>query len=264
MATPWRGQSSKPAAQAAQVSNTQFASVSTSKDVVLNLTTAEGDKVSISLAASSQSDYLNYLETGQDADGSYARQLQMFSTASSQDFTMSVQGDLNEQELKDLGTVLTTVDKMMTNFVQGRLEPMMAKAAKLARLDTVSELTLEMSYSRQVSVAQQTQVQQAPDPLGTTYNAQGQLNDAQLAAAPVESDAAQLQSQIATDADNLSTAMAKQLARVQDYADYLHNALNRIFDKHRRHVEKSNPNNAAGPALIDRIHKDLLDKMKGG
>jgi hypothetical protein len=261
MASPWNANVSKQPSQSVQIAKTQLASVSTSQDVALNLTTDEGDKISISLAASTQSDYLNYQVAGQDQDGNYAGQLQMFSTNSEQDFTMTVEGNLNDQERKDIGQVLKTIDKMMTNFVQGRLEPMIAKAGKLTQLDTISGLYLKMSYTRDVLVAQRTETQTVSDPLGATYDSQGKLTETPPALAPQQSESTQPQSQVTAEADDLSTAMAKKLAQVREYADRLSDAVKQMFDKHRHHVEKLNPHDAFGPALIGRMHKDLLAKM---
>jgi hypothetical protein len=248
--------------QAVQVAKTQVARLSTSQNVELNLTTDEGDTVSISLAASTQADYLKYLETGQDQDGQYANQLQMSSSNSEQGFTVTVNGDLNEQERKDIGKVLKIVDQMMTNFVQGHLEPMMAKAGKLSQLDSISDLSLEMSYSRQVLVAQQTKVQPASDSLGTTYDSQGQLTATQPTIASQQPDSTQLQNQVTAKADDLSTAMAKQLAPMREFVDRMQGAVKQIFDKYRQRVEKFNSDNAFGSALIDRMHKDLLAKIQ--
>jgi len=261
MVPPWNGQISKPTSQAVQVANTQVTLVSTNQEVVLNLTTNEGDKISISLAARTQSDYLKYLETGQDKEGSYARQLQMFSTNSEQNFTMTVEGNLNEQERKDIDKVLKTIDKMMTNFVQGHLEPMMTKANGLPQLDNISGLSLKMSYTRDVLVAQQTEIQRVSDPLGTTYDSRGQLTGMRPVLATEQPKFTQPQSQITAEADDLSTAMAKQLTQVREFSTRLSSAIKQIFDKYRQYVEKLNPDDAFGPALIDHMHKDLLAKM---
>jgi hypothetical protein len=256
-AAPWTGQTSKSASQSTKNTSTQLTSVSTSQGVELDLTTKEGDKVSISLAASAQADYLHYLETGQDANGAYAQQLQMYSARSEQGFTISVDGNLSDQERSDLRKVLSTIDSIMADFVQGNLDPIAAKADKLSQLDTVSGFSLDMSYSRYV---QQTNIQTTSDPLAT-YNSQGQLAGTQAAAASEPSGSAQILNQVAANADDATTAMAKQLAQVQDSVKHLLGALRRIFDKHRQQVEKSNPNDASAPALIDRMHDDLLAKM---
>jgi hypothetical protein len=261
MTSPWNGQTSKPASQTTKVADTQLAQVSASQNVVLNLTTNEGDTVSLSLAARTQSDYLNYLETGQNEQGAYAHQLQMFSTASQQDFTLTVQGDLNQQERQDIGKALRTIDQMMSDFVQGHLEPMIAKAQNLTQLDTISGLSLQMSFTQGVLLAHQTEVQGGSDPLGAIYDSQGQLTRTRPAIASQPPESAQLRSRAAAQADDLSSAMAQQLAPVRDFAERLQGALKRIFDKYRQRADKLNPNDAFGPSLIDRIHKNLLAKM---
>jgi hypothetical protein len=258
---PWKNQIAKPATQPVQTTNTQVMQVFTSQNVVLNLTTKEGDNVSISLAASTQSDFLKYQETRQDNEGGYVRQSQMYSSDSEKNFKMTVDGDLSEQERKDIGKVLKTIDNMMADFVQGHLEPAIEKAGKLSQLDTISGLSLDMSYTRNVLVAQQTEVQVGSDPLGTTYDSQGQLTETRPAIASQQPESTQPQSQVSAEADDVSTIVAKQLAQVQKFADSLLGAVKQIFDKYRQRVEKLNPDDGFGPSLIDRMHNDVLAKL---
>jgi hypothetical protein len=255
--TPWSGQTSKSASQAAKTTDTRLKSVSTSQNMVLNLTTDEGDKLSISLAASAQSDYLQYRETGQNADGRYARTVQMYSMQAERSYSITVDGNLSDEELSDIGQVLTSIDSMMSDFVQGRLEPILAEADKLSGLDTVSDFSIDMTYARNVTSAHQTQVQTA-DSLGTIYDSNGQIAESPSATALPQ--VAQLRNQAASEADDVTSAMAEQLAKVQDSVQKLLDALQQIFDKHRENVENSNPNDGFGPALIDRMHSDLLAK----
>jgi hypothetical protein len=259
MESPWKGNTAKQPLQSVQIANTRTTQVLSSGNVALNLTTNDGDKVSISLAASTQSDYLNYMAIGQDTEGDYASQLQMSSTKSEQGFTMTVEGDLNEQELKDIGTALKTIDKMMTSFVQGRLEPIVAKADKSSQLDSISNLSLKMSFTQNALTIDRTETQYVNEPQGGTYDAQGRMTESRPA--PNQSGSAQLQNRIMAEADDLSTNMAKQLAKMRKLADHLSDAVRQIFDKNRQYVKKLNPDDAFGPALIDRMHKDLLAKM---
>lgn len=257
--TPWSGQTSKSASQATKTTDTRLKSVSTSQSMVLNLTTEEGDKLSISLAASAQSDYLRYRETGQNADGRYARTVQMYSMQSERSYSITVDGNLSDQELSDIGQVLTSIDSMMSDFVQGRLEPILAEADKLSGLDTVSDFSIDMTYARNVTSAHQTQVQTA-DSLGTIYDSNGQIAETPSATATALPQVAQLRNQAASEADDVTSAMAEQLATVQDSVQKLLGALQQIFDNHRANVENSNPNDGFGPALIDRMHSNLLAK----
>jgi hypothetical protein len=260
-APAWPGPVASSTDTSSQLTQTQLAMTSESRDVELNLTTKEGDKVSLSLEARSQALYLNYLEAGNDKEQEYARQLQLFAAESEQDFTMTVEGDLNEEERKEIGKILKTIDRMMASFVKGRIEPMLAKADKLTELDTIAGLSLEMSYSRNVLVAQQTENKIVSTPQGITYDPRGKLAEPPTTTAVPPSTADHPAAKDTGEADALAEAMAKHLAQVNEFADRLLGAVKQIFDKYRQQVEKLSPNNAAAPALIDRIQEGLLARM---
>jgi hypothetical protein len=258
MTSPWWGQNFKTNAQASQVANARMTSVATSQDVALNLTTTEGDTVSISMAASAQADYLKYLETGQDENGVYAHQLEAYSADSQQSFSMTVNGDLNQEELDDIGQALKIIDRMMGSFVQGRLEPVLAQAGKLAQLDTVSDLALDMSYTKSVLVVQQSQVQNAAATPNSESGSRSQLADAGRTSSSL---AQSTQSQLSMEAAELSASMAKQLSLVKEFTKQLHSSVQQIFDKYRQRLQQSNSNDSFGTNLIDRIHDDLAAKL---
>jgi hypothetical protein len=260
-APAWPGPVDSSTDTSAQLTQTQLVMTSESRDVELNLTTKEGDKVSLSLDARSQALYLNYLEAGNDKEQEYARQLQLFAAESEQDFTMTVEGDLNEEERKEIGKILKTIDRMMASFVKGRIEPVLAKADKLTELDTIAGLSLEMSYSRNVLVAQQTENKIVSTPQGITYDPRGKLAELPTTTAVPPSTADHPAAKDTGEADALAEAMAKHLAQVNEFADRLLGAVKQIFDKYRQQVEKLSPNNAAAPALIDRIQEGLLARM---
>jgi hypothetical protein len=259
--SPWSIQNSKPLTQKLQITNTQTVLASERQDVMLSYTTEDGDTVNISLAARSQSAYQNCQEYGQgkrDVSTTY-------SATSQQDLTMTVHGDLSKEERMELDKVMKTIDQMMTNFVDGHLEPLTAQAEKLYHFDAISNLSLEMSYSRDVLVEAQSLVQTVSDPMNITYDGQGQLVAPTRTGVPTAVAREQSpESQVTAAADDLTTAMAQQLARVRKFGDSSIGALSQIFDKHRQQVKKMNSNDAFGLALIDRIQKNLLAEMLKG
>ncbi len=72
----------------------------------LSVVTAEGDRITISLAA--QVKYAASFQTGSDGSS------QTIETASSSQLRVAVQGDLNEAELKDLRTLLDKLSQAST------------------------------------------------------------------------------------------------------------------------------------------------------
>jgi hypothetical protein len=253
--SPWSRPTSKPLSQTAQVTSNQTVLALERQDVKLSLTTKEGDTVNISFAANSKADYQDNIEYGQGKGVESTK----YSASTQQYFSMTVDGNLNKQERSEVDTVLKTIDQMLNNFVNGRLEPTMAQANKLTDLETVDNLSVKMSFSRAVMVTQHTEVQAGADPLGITYDGQGQLvPTSQSGASPAVASA---HNQVTAAADDLTTAMARQLARVRDVADHPFDTVRQIFDKYRQQLKNLNADNAFGPALIDRMHNNLLAKM---
>ena len=150
---------------------------------------------------------------------------------------------------------------MMADFVQGNLDPIAAKVDKLSELDTVSGFSLEMSYSRNVRQPSRPISRQPPDPLAT-YNSQGQLAARMRRLRPSHPASPKfLQSSRRRMPTTRPRPWPSNWPRCKIPSSICSAPLRRIFDKHRQQVEKSNPNDASAPALIDRMHDDLLAKM---
>lgn len=228
------------------------------QDVELSITTKDGDTVTLSLASNYNSIYQDDKQYGK-GEGVEST---MYSASSQRQFNMTVEGDLDENERREIDNVIKTVDQMMNNFVNGRLKPMMAQAGKLSNMDTIGELSLKMNYTRQTVISEHTQVTGGFDPTGITYDSQGQLvtaprSGASKAVTPEQS----ARSQVIDAADDLTTAMARQLARVKEVASRPYGAINQIFDKYHQQVNNLTSSNSFVPSLIDHMHKSLLDKM---
>ena len=254
----WNRQTSKPFCQTGQMSSTQTIQGSERQDVALSITTKDGDTITLSLASNYDSIYQDDQKYGQGK----AMESTMYSTTSQRQFTMTVEGNLDEQERMEVDKVVKTVDQMLNNFVNGRLKPMMAQADKLSDLDTIGDLSLKMSYSRDILVAEHTQVTAGFDPTDITYDRLGQLVAAprtgtSQTVAPTDS----AKNQVTAAADDLTKAMARQLARVREYADRPFSAIKQIFDKYRQQVKNLTSSDAFGPSLIDHMHKKLIDHV---
>ena len=226
----------------------------------MDLVTAEGDKVTLSIDGQSKSLMAGYSESGSNADGTYSRKGFLMASEEERSMTLTVEGDLNEQEMRDIRKVMKTLKRMMNNFVNDRLKPMMANAKRLKNLDTVAGMEVEMSYSRQTLVAQQTKIE-------TTYNQQGALAAPPAAepAVPMQTTEPEAQPQdpfaeAAAQADALTDAMAAQMQTVRDFIDRMQDAVSRLFDDIRGRIEAFDPEEPAGPALIDQMHQDLMAK----
>ena len=138
--------------------DTQVTGVAVSNDFSgrLSVTTDEGD--TITLTADLEADYraVSYRSSAQ-ADGSAVDVKANYVEYSlKREFGVTVEGDLNEQELNDLEKLFRKVSNIFRKFLQGEDDEALAKTAKLAdrfdRLSSLSSLDLSVDVERSITV----------------------------------------------------------------------------------------------------------------
>lgn len=233
----------------------KVAVASREQHLAMELVTAEGDRVTLSLESQSCALSVSYAETHAGTSRVSLSKGSLISSEQKRSMSLIVEGDLNEQEKKDLRNVLRTLKKMMGHFVNDRLKPMLAKAKQLDKLETVAGLEVEMSYSRQVLLAEETRID-------TTYNRQGALRQpdpAQLAAErslqPEDNWRTLLQ-----EAEALTDAMVEQMKQALAIIEPMQESIRDMFGRFRDQVAADNPADLAGPDLISKMLEDLIAK----
>ena len=119
----------------------------------ITITTDQGDVVTISnFQGESQS--MSY-----DRWNSPLQQGMNFSTSMIQgdSFSLSIQGDLNEEELLDIGFLLDDLSLIAGDFFNGDLDQAMAGALNIGDMGSLAELSATFSYSASWSANQLTQ-----------------------------------------------------------------------------------------------------------
>jgi hypothetical protein len=120
------------------------------KDSQISLTTAEGDVVTIS---SSYAKAMAYAASEEFAPGMWNQSFTAMSLESST-FNMSIQGDLNEEELQDIKHLLQDLKKIAKSFFHGDTQGAMNKALDIGDMGSVAQLSASFSYSEQISTTQ--------------------------------------------------------------------------------------------------------------
>ena len=137
--------------------DTKVSGVAVSNDFTgrLNVTTAEGD--TITLSANLESDFraVNYQSKVQDDGKTVDVNAKYAEFSLKQEFGVTVQGDLNEQEVKDLEKLFRKVANIFKQYLNGNDAEALAKTAKLAdrfgKLSSLSGLDLNVSVERSVT-----------------------------------------------------------------------------------------------------------------
>ena len=235
------------ASRSLQVSQLQLAAVNSSQSIDLALMTKEGDKVTLSIDARTSALYAAFGEAESGGGDDYsARFGELSISQADREVTLTVQGDLNKDERREIRKVIRTIDKMMRDFVEGDLGAVAGKADKLQRLETIDNLELSMAYERQEVVAQQRQTTVAYDQNG--------------AAAPDQASTAPSSGGSLKDrCESLARQMAREVSASQAPADPIRRLVTGLFKTYRRQAEHRHP---LGGRIMD--HLQHLFEAAGG
>ena len=228
---------------------TQLTAVTSSRSLELDLVTEEGDKVTLSIDARASAIYAAHGEMGMDDTSLYAQWGEFSGGTFEREVSFTVEGDLNKQERREIRKVIRTINRMMHHFVQGKLNPMMAKARKLEGLETIGSLAVEMSYERQVLVGQQTQAAVTYDPSGEVPRG-AVITD--LASQRPFNERPTLDGAVWDAAETVAHDMAKAVAFAPAPADPLRALADRLLQAYGDRAAEWNP---VGGRILDHIRE---------
>lgn len=117
------------------------------RDSDISITTDEGDVVTIS---SSYAMAMAYSASEEFAPGMWNQSYTAMSLESST-FSMTIEGDLNEEELQDIKHLLQDLKKIAKAFFHGDTQRAMNKALDIGDMGSVAQLSASFSYSEQIS-----------------------------------------------------------------------------------------------------------------
>ena len=148
----------------------------------ITIFTEDGDRVTITSNQQSQASYskysaIAYQSNHADSDNMTVDQNrytlfqdERFEFENSRNFSISVDGDLNEQELKDIRKTIKAIDNIMTDILYGGdITQGVVKAIQLVNLDSISGITANYRYENAISV-EKMEVEEV-----STYNRDGEI-----------------------------------------------------------------------------------------
>jgi len=141
------------------VNISQYLKVSTfeSESTDMVFFTEEGDRVTISSESQISSEYFNYRNLLMNKNISANVEARNISISSDSKISITVEGDLSEEELKDIKKAIKTVDKIMQALKSGDIESAMKLAFETISLDSISGLSASMELEKNVTVSEQIQ-----------------------------------------------------------------------------------------------------------
>ena len=119
-----------------------------------SVVTAEGDRVSLSTNSASQTNVGTYTAQGVIAGQSVNLNRQQFSASATSDFNLLIEGDLNEQEEKDIERFLQSSKHILQEFLNGDLNTLSESASAFEELSTLARAEVSLRHSVSVSSIQ--------------------------------------------------------------------------------------------------------------
>lgn len=152
-----------------QSSNLQLAAVNSERSADITIMTDDNDKVTLSLDSHIKAVALTYDEKTRTNSSYSESRAEMVGIEVERQMALSIEGDLNDQERKEIKQVLKSIFKMVRNFLSGKFGQGAGEAQKFDNLETISSVKAEFeakdtaAYVSQSADREVTQAQvQAP------------------------------------------------------------------------------------------------------
>jgi hypothetical protein len=257
--------------------DTKVGAISASNDLTgrLMVTTAEGDRITLTADLEARFQAVSYQAHARTENGTVDVTATSIEASLKQKYGVTVEGDLNEQEVHDLEKLFRKVAKIFRKFFRGQDEEALAKTAKLAeRFGSLSSLTgldLSVDVERSVTVlaaqvasevtgqpalptSQQTPAASTATPGGAPATAAEIPQPSTGTTAPTPPSTAAAVSGTADEAHLSAPAQAPQpaVSLVQQFLDAL-KASKVESHKVRKHL----------PDFFKKLREDLVKELRG-
>src|SRR3990172_5469352 len=118
----------------------------------LEITTAEGDRVTLFSQSKTGTAYASYDSQGKLTGAESTDTAEMYQIVSTNKVAIAVEGNLNEEELADIQRLLQSVEDIFMNFLSddGTIEENLASSLSLDSMKSLSHFDAELKYSQKI------------------------------------------------------------------------------------------------------------------
>ncbi len=139
------------ASSSSELSVASYASL----DAGLTIQTQEGDVVSLATSQYSNLEAYEYSNRGvvsnENGLAAVSYNVREITLTSGETFSFTVEGDLNEDELKDIESIITGVDNIIGEMMEGDLQEAVSQAMRMGYYDSISsyeaDITVKSGYA---------------------------------------------------------------------------------------------------------------------
>ena len=228
--------------------------------------TREGDQVTLHLNSFSQMDAFMYDSAGvartESGAAAFSYSQREISLASGKQFSFSVNGDLSEEELEDIDSLLKGLDEVIYDFKSGDLKGGLASALEIGGYDSFASYSANISYSKSyqmsstvTAAATQTVPAGTYEP-GNTLPPEGQIKT-EGSLPPGQNGRPVI------DFDKFFEKLLKKLEKHEDkQLGFAKNPINKLFQHHLEETDDDKENPQVGDtikAAMDDI-ESFIDK----
>jgi len=261
--------------------DTKVSGVAVSNDFTgrLSVTTTEGDTITLSADLESDFRAVNYKSHVEGDGKTVAVEAKYAELSLKQEFGVTVQGDLNEQEVKDLTKLFRRVANIFEKYLNGQDDAALAKTAKLVerfgRLSSLSGLDLNVDVERSVTALAARIVsevtgqptlpagQQSQTPATTSNPATPGGAPSTAAVIPQPSTGTTAPTQQSTDtAAPASDQVTRLVASVQD-ASRTKSLVEQVLDALKDTRAESHKVHKYLPDFLEKLREDLGKELRG-
>lgn len=251
----------KPEAENQAQVSAQAVQVSQATTADYNIVTKEGDKVTISGSSRYDLAYSTYNASGRLNDQSVSLSGESFSLSASREFNIQVEGDLSEEELRDIRKLIKGSKEVLRDFMRGDVDEAFEDTLKLGKLDTLASFQADLTISRSIAVSQVT----AQSPI--TLPADNTVTPEENEAAPTQEQAltAPKASAItAASSNNIALSIKGQIDQSGIAPEKLVSPYENLFaDLAKDASAEGGKNNGATSVLLKLLKEQILAHLQG-
>ena len=221
------------------------------KSADIDLVTAEGDKVTISLDSLYEESYSSYNSRGYTNGMITQTQMQTFHSLSNREMSITVEGDLNQEELADIQQVLGKIESLANDFFSGEIDEAVAQAVQFDDMGSIVNLQANLDHSYGMSVEQQ-------------YMAQTMNTPEEPPEAIIKDTNSITGDSVRTLVDEMTRAVGESKVKPEKMAKALPKFIDRLFDKHLVEDDPHGPKRGLAKFIKSKFFDALPEEMRPG
>lgn len=142
----------------AQISQSTRATLDARANAEISLVTADGDKVTLSASSALLATYSTYDYLGRLDGRTLAARGEKLQIAGTGAYTVTIEGELDQEELADINKLLDTIEAATSDVLSGNPEGLLKSFAELGKLDSIATFQAALNYSRSASAERTTNI----------------------------------------------------------------------------------------------------------